>query len=159
MRISAFSAGCLFALVAHAACGAELPFAVIAASDVPRKALARESLALIYLRRQQFWSNGLRAQPVNLPANEPLRRAFSHCVLGQTPEQTEDYWRERYFHGVLPPRVLGSEHAMRVFVASTPGAIAYVSRCSPIAGYIVLLTFGKVPDCPSHPATCVPLQN
>ena len=159
MRTVALIFGCLLALASAADRSAEPSFAVIAARDIPRKTLSRESLALIYQRRQQFWNNGLRVQPVNLPANAPLRRAFSRCVLGTIPEQTEEYWREMYFHGVLPPRVLGSERAIQLFVASTPGAIGYVTHCSSTADYIVLVTFGKVPDCPAHPANCVPLQN
>src|SRR5579871_5235545 len=142
MRLRATIAACALAATSVRADAAEVPFAVIASSDVAPSALSRETLTLIYRRRQLFWANGLRAQPVNLPAQDPLRRAFSRCVLGQTPEQTEDYWREMYFHGVVPPRVLASERAMRIFVESTPGAIAYVGTCPPGGGYVVLLTFG-----------------
>ena len=158
MRMRALIAACMLALAVGQADAAEPPFAVIASPDLAPAALSRETLALIYRRRQLFWADGVRAQPANLPANDSLRRAFSRCVLGQTPEQTEDYWREMYFHGVVPPRVLASEQAMRLFVASARGAIAYVGTCPPGGGYVVLLTFGSVPDCPSHPASCVALQ-
>ncbi len=150
----------LLSLLAFAAgaSGADRPFAVIAASGAGTAALSRESLALIYRRRQLFWANGTRIQPANLPADEPLRREFSRCVLGQSPEQTEDYWREAYFHGVLPPHVVASEQAMLLFVESTPGAIAYVSACPADGRFVVLMTFGNVPNCAPHPASCAPLQ-
>lgn len=148
----------LFAL-AGAAFGVERPFAVIVATDPGATTLSREALALIYRRRQLFWADGMRVQPANLPAGDPLRREFSRCVLGQTPEQTEDYWREMYFHGVLPPHVVASEQAMLLFVESTPGAVAYVSACPSGARFAVVMTFGSVPNCPPHPASCEPLQD
>lgn len=82
-------------------------FAVIVAADVEELALSRENLSFIFQRKQNFWKNGKRIQPVNLPPANPLRRAFSSCVLGQEPEAMEDYWREMYFHGVLPPPCSG----------------------------------------------------
>jgi hypothetical protein len=36
------------------------------------------------------------------------------------------YWNEQYFHGVLPPIILGSEEAVVRYVASRPDAIGYV---------------------------------
>ena len=155
MRSIVFIAGCIVGLVFTPARAAEPAFAIIAAPEAAHRRLSREALTLIYRRRLLLWNDGRRVQPANLPANDPLRRAFSRCVLGQVPEQTEDYWREMYFQGVVPPRVLESEQAMLLFVASTSGAIAYVSACPPSTSYAVLLTFGNVPNCPPHPANCV----
>lgn len=137
----------------------ERPFAVIVSPDGSDLTLTRESLALIYRRRQSFWKDGRRAQPANLPADDALRRAFSQCVLGEPPEATEDYWREMYFHGVLPPHVIASQAAMVLFVASTPGAIGYVSSCPQDARVTVVMTFGDVPNCPKRNGTCIPLQD
>ena len=151
-------AALLLPLTLRDARAAESPFAVIVSADVPAGNLTRDVIEAIYRRRQNFWSNGSRVQPANLPANDTLRRAFSQCILGQTPEQTEGYWREMYFHGVLPPHVVASEQAMAMFVASNTGAVGYVAACPPDPGYVVVLTFGNVPNCPRHPATCAVLQ-
>jgi hypothetical protein len=86
-------------------------------------------LALIYRRKQLFAQDGGRWQPVNLPADHPLRRHFSRVVLDATPEGLEDYWNQQYFQGLLPPHVLGSEEAVLRFVASTPRAVGYVAAC------------------------------
>ena len=59
----------------------------------------------------------------------------------------DDYWREMYFHGVLPPHVLASEAAVILFVSTTPGAIGYVSGCVPQHGVNVVLTVGDLPVC------------
>ena len=136
------------ALVMPAATASEPPFAVIAAPGATEHRLTRESVALIFRRKQNYWENGMRIQPVNLPPANPLRQAFSRAILGRSPEALEDYWREMYFHGVLPPHVLASEEAVILFVSSTPGAIGYVSTCVPEHRVHVVLMVGEVPDCP-----------
>jgi len=135
------------ALLLPPAAAAELPFAVIAAPGATDHPLTRESVALIFRRKLNYWENGTRIQPVNLPPAHPLRRAFSRAILGHAPDALEDYWREMYFHGVLPPHVLASEEAVILFVASTPGAIGYVSTCVPQHGVEVVLSVGDVPAC------------
>jgi ABC-type phosphate transport system substrate-binding protein len=124
------------------------PFVVITAPGATEHHLTRESISLIFKRKQKYWENGTRIQPVNLPTTHPLRRAFSQTILGQTPEALEDYWREMYFHGVLPPYVLASEEAVILFVGSTPGAIGYVSACVPEHGVDVVLMVGELLPCP-----------
>jgi ABC-type phosphate transport system substrate-binding protein len=127
---------------------ADLAFVVIAAPGTPEHRLTRDALARIFLRKQVLWENGTRVQPVNLPAGSALRRSFSHAVLGSMPEGLEDYWRDMYFHGVLPPHVLASEEAVVLFVAATPGAIGYVSPCLPGLRSTVVLVGGDAAECP-----------
>ncbi len=86
-------------------------------------------VAGVFARKRQLWRDRSPIVPVNLPAAHPLRRAFSRWVFDKTPEEMQDYWNDQYFHGVLPPPVLASEEAVLRFVASTPGAIGYVSSC------------------------------
>lgn len=135
------------------------PFAVITAANTPAQPLTREAVSLMFRRKQTYWEDGTRIQPVNLPAGHALRQAFSECIFGRKPESMEDYWREMYFHGVLPPHVLASEEAVVLFVLSTPGAIGYVSSCPADAQVNVVLTVGDVPNCPRRNATCAPLQD
>jgi ABC-type phosphate transport system substrate-binding protein len=142
------SALLVLALATSSAWAVERPFAVIAAPGVTDHHLTRESISLIFKRKQKYWEDGTRIQPVNLPTSHPLRRAFSQAILGHPPEALEDYWREMYFHGVLPPHVLASEEAVILFVNSTPGAIGYVSACIPEHGVDVVLLVGEVPACP-----------
>lgn len=99
------------------------------ASGAAHPRLHGEEVALIFQLKKRFLNDGLRIHAVNLPVMHPLRRAFSVQVLGRNPEELDAYWRDMYFHGVMPPHVLLSEEAVIRFVASTPGAIAYVSRC------------------------------
>ncbi len=107
----------------------EEPIAVIVTPS-HAKGLKKEDLVLLFKRKKLFWADGAKAQPANLPASHPLRRAFSQAVLGHTPEELEKYWNDLYFHGISPPHVLASEEAVLRFVAETPGAVGYVPFCS-----------------------------
>lgn len=134
-------------------------FAIIAAKDSDSAAISRETAAFIFKRRLRYWKSGARIQPANLPANDPLRRAFSLCLLGQTPDAMASYWQEMYFHGVVPPFVIETERAVLLFVERTPGAIGYVSTCPLDPDLRVLLVVGEAPNCPRPTATCATLQD
>jgi len=108
---------------------AEVPLAVIVHATQAKLSMGKSELAAIYRRKRNYWEDGTKIQPVNLPAENPARRTFSKAVLGYAPEELEQYWNDRYFHGVLPPYVLSSEEAVLRFVAETPGAIGYVPYC------------------------------
>jgi hypothetical protein len=139
----------LLILLSTAYCAADTQtFAVIAAPGTQQTVLSRETVAQIFLHKLNFWPDGSRIHPVNLPAEHPLRTTFSQIILGATPDQFDSYWREMYFHGVVPPHVVASEAAMLLFIQSTPGAIGYVSSCIPARNIEVVLTVGNLPRCP-----------
>lgn len=83
----------------------------------------------IFLKRISIDRRGQGIIPLNLPPDHRLRTAFSVALLGETPQDLQNYWNQRYFHGVSPPYVVNSEEAMVRFVAKTPGAIGYVAPC------------------------------
>lgn len=119
---------------------------IVAPTVAPTMALGLDDLALVFRRRRQFVGN-VRAEPINLPAQSPLRRFFSQQVLRKTPEELEDYWREMYFNGIFPPFMLASEEAVIRFVAATPGAIGYVSMCAVDRRVAVVLVLEGGPAC------------
>ena len=82
----------------------------------------------VYLRRRRIWPDGRPSLPVNLPADHPVRRAFSTRVLGRLPEDLEGYWGRLSFEGVRPPPVLQSAQAVCAYVAVEPSAIGYVPQ-------------------------------
>ena len=104
--------------------------AIIIPAHSTSPGLTREKLALIYKRKILYWDNDTKIQPVNLPISHALRSSFSQLLLGQSPEDMESFWNDMYFHGILPPYVLGSEEAVIRFIAATPGSIGYVDYCS-----------------------------
>lgn len=129
MRSLPVVAGLLLALAAVQADAQPLAV-IVAPQNAAQWRLERAGLALIFQRKQQFDARGRRLQPVNLPPDDPARIAFSRAVFALDPAALDEYWRERYFHGVRPPYVVGSHAAMLRFVATTPAAIGYLPVCA-----------------------------
>ncbi len=103
---------------------------VVGHNMAPQEAVTTTIVLGMFARKRLFWSDHSAVVPVNLAASHPIRRAFSLWIFRKTPEQLQDYWNDQYFHGVLPPPVLASEEAVLRFVASTSGAVGYVSSCN-----------------------------
>jgi hypothetical protein len=141
-------AGALLLVAPGAPVGAtEQSLYVIAGPWIDERQLTKEDLALIFSRKRNFWSNGQRIQAVNLPPQHPLRQALSQFLFGRAPEGMAEYWREMYFHGMLPPHVLESESAVALFVATVPGAIGYISSCPSDGRLRVVFMVGAVENC------------
>jgi hypothetical protein len=126
---------------------ARTPIAVVVGAHSPLGQVNIDTLRELYLRRQRLWANGERAMPVNLPADSPIRGAFSRQVLGREPADLESYWRRLYFEGIRPPLVLKTPRAVCAYVAAEGSAIGYVpvdevdrESCR------VLLVLGDGPD-------------
>lgn len=131
--------------------------AVITAPEAPHMTLDRDTLRNVYLKRIFVDQNGQRLNPVNLPADSPLRDAFVRSILHMRDAQLQDYWDRQYFQGVSPPYVLGSQDAVVRFVAVTPGAVGYVALCHVDATVRVALLIPLPPravddisDCANH---------
>ncbi len=118
------------AMIAGAPAARAEPVVVVVAAADSRARIDPGELAGIFRRKIRMDGEGRPVVPVNLPAAHPLRRLFSLAVFGRLPEDLQAYWNEQYFQGISPPLVLDSEEAVLRFVASTPGAIGYVSGCS-----------------------------
>jgi hypothetical protein len=100
--------------------------AIVVGAGSPIRQVTVDTLRELYLRRQRLWPNGERAMPVNLPADDPLRVAFSRRVLGRRPADLEPYWLRMYREGVQPPLVLQTSKAVCAYVAADAAAIGYV---------------------------------
>lgn len=119
----------MLGMFAAVAVRAESAVAVIVPHARADARLAPEDLALIFQRKKLYWPDGSRIQPVNLPPTDPQRIVFSRALFGVDPVGLDDYWRERYFHGVRPPYVVASGEAMLRIVAETPNAVGYADAC------------------------------
>jgi hypothetical protein len=145
-----------FACVATSAQADESQIAVIASNHDSLPAISDNMLREIYLKKIFINSDGRPYIPVNLPPVHRLRDAFIFAVLHMNTLQLQAYWDRRYFQGVSPPYVLGSQTAVVKFVARTPGAIGYVQRCNvtPEVHVILLVplpdsaTAGMLEKCP-----------
>jgi ABC-type phosphate transport system substrate-binding protein len=104
-------------------------FLVVVAKNLIITQMNKQEVERIFRRKTRINKQGKRWVPVNLEINNPLRQAFSKKLFKQSPEAMEAFWNVQYFKGISPPYVVSSEEAVLRFVASTPGAIGYISAC------------------------------
>lgn len=102
------------------------PIGVVVGRASPVTHVSMDELRDLYLRRRRFWPDGTRAVPINLPADNPVRQRFSTLVLGRGVQDLLSYWDARYYEGITPPTVLPSAAAVRAYLATEPGAVAYL---------------------------------
>jgi ABC-type phosphate transport system substrate-binding protein len=120
------------ALLAAPVVSADAPFRVIVHPGVKGTQIPRAALSSIFLKQAPRWGDGSAVMPVDQSVRSAVRKSFSGDVLGQGLLEVQVYWQRRMARGVAPPPVKASDEDIVTFVASTPGAIGYVSTETPI---------------------------
>ncbi len=106
---------------------AEARFRVIVNPQVKGNQIPRAALSSLFLRGAAKWSDGSDVRPVDQSLRSPLRVSFSNDVHQQGLLEIQVYWQREIAKGHTPPPVKSSDEEVVEYVASTPGAIGYVS--------------------------------
>jgi ABC-type phosphate transport system substrate-binding protein len=102
-------------------------FVVIVNRDNPLKSIPFAELQRIYRKQTRMWGHGESVVPVDWDATSEMREEFSRRVMNRTVREMADFWvQQNITQGLTPPTTLKSARAILRFVASVPGAIAYV---------------------------------
>jgi ABC-type phosphate transport system substrate-binding protein len=109
---------------------AAAPFRVVVHPQVKGSQIPRAVLTAIFLKQALKWGDGSAVVPVDQSVQSTVRRAFSADVLKQGIVEVQVYWQRRITAGQVPPPVKTSDEEVLAFVASTPGAIGYVSAAA-----------------------------
>jgi ABC-type phosphate transport system substrate-binding protein len=125
-------AAAVFVAGAAPVASADASFRVIVHPQVKGGQIPRASLSSIFLKQAPRWSDGSVVAPVDQSVRSPVRKAFSSDVLQQGLVEVQVYWQRRMASGMTPPPVKSSDEEIVSFVASTPGAIGYVSSSTPL---------------------------
>jgi ABC-type phosphate transport system substrate-binding protein len=111
---------------------ADQTFKVIVHPDVQGNQIPREVLSSIFLRDVLRWGDGNVIKPVDQSMRSSVREAFTHAVLAKRVESMAFLWAAKINKGVTPPPVKSSDADVIHYVASTEGAIGYVSASTPV---------------------------
>jgi ABC-type phosphate transport system substrate-binding protein len=129
----------IFILVVVVVAGASLPstadepFRVIVHPHVKGNQIPKGTLSSIFLKESTRWGDGSTVYPVDQSMRAAVREAFTTKVIGKPIEGVQAYWTRRFVEGrVWPPPVKQSDADVITYVASTPGAIGYVSSTTPL---------------------------
>lgn len=100
---------------------------VVANKSVPVDSLARGELLDLYTFEIQEWSDGARVIVFDLDVKGEVKDRF-YTYLGRTSSRMKSIWLKRKFSGEGdPPEALETEEEMLSKIASTPGAVGFVS--------------------------------
>jgi ABC-type phosphate transport system substrate-binding protein len=90
--------------------------------------ISRDQLRDIFTGVRNRFGDGSRAVPVLLKGG-PVHEVFLSRIVGNNPDEFRVRWRRAVFTGQgSMPKEFQSEAALLDYVATTPGAIGYVSR-------------------------------
>lgn len=134
-----------FALAASPSRGADQLALAVIVHPSRATTLTTETVKRIYLKRQRFWDDGRAIVAINQEVASSARDLFTRLVFGDEAGRLASYWNEQYFHGVLPPIILGSEEAVVRYVASRPDAIGYIDARHVDASVSTALTLRSNP--------------
>ncbi len=111
---------------------------VIANNNVPEGSLDKGTMEKIFLGKKSQWSDGSKVVPVMMKSGA-AHDAFLSGVLGKTSAQFNNFWNQAMFTGKgTPPKSFTSEADLVSYVASTSGAVGYVSKGTATSGVKVL---------------------
>jgi ABC-type phosphate transport system substrate-binding protein len=101
----------------------------------------RTLVSQFFLKKATRWESGAIALPVDLPADSPVREAFSRRVLSKSVSSIKAYWQQQIFSGRdVPPPEQKTEAEALEFVRSNAAAIAYVSPVAVLPRGVRVLT-------------------
>ncbi len=90
--------------------------------------LSKNLLRSIFSMRLRTWQDGLPIRVFVLPDDAPLHSIFAKQKLNVFPYQLRSAWDRLVYSGTgQAPFVVHSEEEMRARIATTPGAIGYLS--------------------------------
>jgi hypothetical protein len=102
--------------------------AIIAHKAVPDDTLSQAQLLDFYSGEIKSWSNKVRVVVFDLKPAGEAKEAF-YKLLGKTSSRMKSIWLKKLLMGEGdPPEALASEEEVLKRVASTPGAIGFVSK-------------------------------
>jgi len=104
-------------------------YEVITNPSVSEKTLSKSSLRAIFGMRLHTWSDGSAIRVFVMPDDAPLHAVFSKEKLNVFPYQLRSAWDRAVFSGTgQAPDTVASPEEMIARVASTPGAIGYLTK-------------------------------
>lgn len=100
-------------------------YVLIAHNQLPT--LTTMEIRAIFLKKMPV-INGKRLVPVNLRANDPIRKKFEQRFLHMNFQRLKAFWNKQHYLGKRPPVTLKSQQAVIRFVKKVATGIGYVER-------------------------------
>ena len=103
-------------------------FQMIVNSNLTENTITSVTIRNIFLGKKKKWNSGDRIILVTLDKNE-IHEAFLKKYIRKSPHAFLNFWRQKLFTGKgVPPISFEDEEEVLNYVATTKGAIGYVSH-------------------------------
>jgi len=103
-------------------------FMVVVHEDNPARAMGRDHLSKIFLKRTVKWPSGKATEPVDLSPHDKARAAFTKAVHRRSVSAVRAFWQQQIFSARdIPPVEKATEHDVVSYVRDHVGAVGYVS--------------------------------
>ena len=114
-------------------------FVVIVHKSNPIKALDKNKLSEIFLKKVQVWENNEMILPIELKEDAPVRITFSTKIHEKKVSKIKAYWQKQIFSGRgIPPPEKANDLEILKYIEENPNAIGYVSTKTNIADFPVV---------------------
>jgi len=106
-----------------------------------------QSLQDIYAGNKVSWSNNYKIFPVTMKSSLEVSQSFFEEALGKSSREMQRAWIRLTLSGAgAPPKVVGTEAEVLLYVAKNEGAIGFVSVDNVNDSVRVLAVQGKLPS-------------
>lgn len=127
------------AILAMLPTGSQAQLVVIAHPSVNPGVATKASIADLYALTTTTWPDGMQVVVLDLRRDLPEKRQF-YAAIGKDPVELRKSWmRAVLMGGVKAPQGVDTEEEMLTMVASTPGAVGYLSAAKTTPGVKVIL--------------------
>lgn len=93
--------------------------------------LDKKAVQKIFLGKDNKFSNGTAASPINLGTDNPTRGNFDESIVGRSSSQVAAYWSKLVFTGKgVPPKEVSTDAEVIALVSASEQAIGYVDASS-----------------------------
>lgn len=130
----------VFVLLAATMLGAQ-EWALIGHPAAELQAMSAKQIRAVYLGKRRF-AGSLRLVPLQLSAQDSLRRQFEGEILGMSRDALREWWIRQHYLGVRPPKVMGSAEAVMAYVRKVEGAIGVVPYSMAADANVSVLYYG-----------------
>ena len=104
-------------------------YKIIVNTENPVSSLTKIQIARLFLKKQTYWSSGVKVVPVDQLPQKAIRKSFSKDILKKSISSVKSYWQQQIFSGrANPPVEKSSDLEVINFVKNNRGAIGYISK-------------------------------
>ena len=110
---------------------AKAEVALVVSVDSKLTTYDEHAISSLYLAKIKTLPEVGRIVPMDLPEDNPTKKAFYLGLMKKSPDQIRSYWSRLIFTGQSsPPEVMADDQEMAHFIHRNPDTIGYVDSSS-----------------------------